>query len=96
MDRIEEHVLRCHNAELKEAMLHNKYEFHIVYESHNTITSDILNSIEEAFITQLQPKYNKCGVTVPYNLFAPKEVFSGGGIASQLALKKYYTQQDSQ
>lgn len=96
MDRIEEHVLRCHNAELKEAMLHNKYEFHIVYESHNTITSDILNSIEEAFITQLQPKYNKCGITMPYNLFTPKEVFSGGGIASQLALKKYYTQQDTQ
>lgn len=96
MDRIEEHVLRCHNAELKEAMLHNRYEFHIVYESHNTITGDILNSIEEAFIKQLQPKFNKCGVTMPYHFPASKSAFSGGGVASQLALKKYYTQQDIQ
>lgn len=96
MDRIEDHVLQCHNTELKDAMLHNKYEFYIIYESHNAITSEILNTIEEAFITQLQPKYNKCGVTIPYNTFTPKTAFSGGGIASQLALKKYYTQQDIQ
>lgn len=94
LDRIDEHVQRCHNKELEEAMLHNYYTFEIVYESHNDITSEVLNSIEEAFITQFQPKYNKCGVTMPYNTFAPKEIFSGGGIATKLAQKHYYSDRD--
>ena len=94
LNRIDEHVQRCHNKELKDAMLHNYYTFEIIYESHNTITSDILNSIEESFIAQFKPKYNKCGVTLPYNSYSSKPIFSGGGIATQLSKKHYYSDQD--
>lgn len=95
-DRIDAHIQRCHNAQLKEALLNNHYTFKILYESHNSITSDTLNNIEEALISTNQPKYNKCGVTMPYNHSSHSVVFSGGGLATQLASKHYYSDEDIQ
>ena len=95
-DRIDSHIQRCHNKELKEALLSNYYDFKILYESHDIIGQDTLNSIEEALIITNQPKYNKCGVTMPYHAYANKTAFSGGGLATQLSQKHYYSNIDIQ
>ena len=96
LDRIDEHIQRCHNKELKEALLTNHYTFKILYESHDTIDQATLNNIEEALITTNLPKYNKCGVTMPYNSYNQKTAFNGGGIATLLAQKHYYSEVDIQ
>lgn len=91
-DRLEQHLVNCHNKKLKEYLLsENPPQFKILYESHNMITEEILSSIEESYINTLKPECNVLGITKPYNLFEPKQALN---TAEVLNKKCSYTLQD--
>lgn len=91
--RLKEHLTRCHNEKLKKYIDNTAVTFQILYESHNQITEEILNTIEESYITTLQPECNILGIEKPYDLFSRKTVSLD--IIEELKKKKTIAEEDA-